>query len=729
MKKIIGFIICILLILASSYSVLGINEEKNKLKNNSEVIFLEELPLPTGLFDWPMFRYGLNNSGFSPSPSPDDNTTLWSKDLSWWLESNPTLKDERLFIMGIEPQAGGYLYCLNPFTGGEIWNTSVPEEVFGSPTVVNDRVYVLGMYISIYCYDANTGEEIWSCSDYSGHCSPLVVNDKVYFGTIKGGEYLGGFHCHNATNGDLIWDFEIGISYEACSPAYVDGKVYIGNDDGIFYCLDAENGDEIWNYSKIEHGIWSSPSVYNDKVYFAVDKLYCLNASNGVEIWNVSGIITASSPAVAYGKVYIGNGYVDGKFYCFDPDTGDEIWHTRDSLGPMNWIDPAIADEKIYIVSDGNPGKFNCLDAYTGDIIWQFDFNGSGCFSSPAIAYGNAYVGSITDGYLYAFGIHNERPNTPQKPEGPSEGDWYVEYTFNSSTTDPEGNQIHYLFDWDDGTNSGWIGPYASGKKVSESHSWTKGGDYKIRVKAHDGRRESNWSDPLTISIIEENLPPYKPSNPIPTNNSENVSIYADLKWDGGDPNSEDTVVYDIYFGTTSPPPLVAENITEETYDPGTMEIKTMYYWQIIAEDSQGLTTEGQIWNFKTEEYLNEPPTPPDIDGPEKGIPDTSYEYGFTSFDPESHDIAEYIINWGGDTSNETITGPFGSGVEVFASHSWSEKGTFTIKAKAIEISGAESNWSEFNVKIPRTRASFNPLFYWLWERFPLLEKLLNIIF
>jgi len=63
-----------------------------------------------------------------------------------------------------------------------------------------------------------------------------------------------------------------------------------------------------------------------------------------------------------------------------------------------------------------------------------------------------------------------------------------------------------------DGNNSGWIGAYGSGTTVNASHIWTEAGDYEIRAKAHDGRRESNWSNPLTIHIIEVNLPPDAPT-------------------------------------------------------------------------------------------------------------------------------------------------------------------------------------------------------------------------
>jgi len=40
----------------------------------------------------------------------------------------------------------------------------------------------------------------------------------------------------------------------------------------------------------------------------------------------------------------------------------------------------------------------------------------------------------------------------------------------------------------------------------------------------------------------------------------------------------------------------------DTTYDPGTLEYETTYYWQIIATDEYDASTDGPIWHFTTEE-------------------------------------------------------------------------------------------------------------------------------
>jgi len=98
----------------------------------------------------------------------------------------------------------------------------------------------------------------------------------------------------------------------------------------------------------------------------------------------------------------------------------------------------------------------------------------------------------------------SEPPETPQRPEGPTEGIVGVEYTFSTSTTDPEGEQVYYKWDWGDGNSSDWLGPYDSGATVYASHAWGEAGTYNIKVKAKDlHAEESGWSDPKTIYIVD----------------------------------------------------------------------------------------------------------------------------------------------------------------------------------------------------------------------------------
>ena len=119
---------------------------------------------------------------------------------------------------------------------------------------------------------------------------------------------------------------------------------------------------------------------------------------------------------------------------------------------------------------------------------------------------------------------------------------------------------------------------------------------------------------------------------------------------------------------------------------------------------------------------INNPPEAPLIDGPPSGKVDVEYEYTFNATDPEG-DPVMYFIDWG---DNDTEWTEFSdSGEEITLKHSWIEEGEYIIKAKAKDINDAESDLSEFEIEIPRTRASYYHCFEWLLERFPILERLL----
>lgn len=97
----------------------------------------------------------------------------------------------------------------------------------------------------------------------------------------------------------------------------------------------------------------------------------------------------------------------------------------------------------------------------------------------------------------------NDPPYKPSTPIGKINGNPGKTYTYSTSTNDPDDNShIWYWFDWGDGINSGWVGPYASGATLNASHIWSVKGTYSIKVKAKDVfYAESDWSDPLEVTM------------------------------------------------------------------------------------------------------------------------------------------------------------------------------------------------------------------------------------
>ena len=101
----------------------------------------------------------------------------------------------------------------------------------------------------------------------------------------------------------------------------------------------------------------------------------------------------------------------------------------------------------------------------------------------------------------------NVKPNKPQKPSGITKGKPGISYNFSTSTTDPNGDQLRYLFDWGDNSTSGWLDILESGEICKATHVFEDSGVYEIKVKAKDtDELESEWSETLSVEIIRPTL-------------------------------------------------------------------------------------------------------------------------------------------------------------------------------------------------------------------------------
>lgn len=170
-------------------------------------------------------------------------------------------------------------------------------------------------------------------------------------------------------------------------------------------------------------------------------------------------------------------------------------------------------------------------------------------------------------------------------------------------------------------------------------------------------------------AVVESDEPPYKPSNPYPPNNSTGVPIDANLSWTGGDPDPGDTVTYDVYFEAedTTPDELVSDDQPGTTYNPGTLNYNTNYYWKIVATDRWGKSTTSDVWNFTTKN-LNTPPNIPSNPLPENHATGVSVNTNLSWIggDPDIGDTVTHDIYFGtctspplvSDNQTETSYGP-----------------------------------------------------------------------
>ena len=112
----------------------------------------------------------------------------------------------------------------------------------------------------------------------------------------------------------------------------------------------------------------------------------------------------------------------------------------------------------------------------------------------------------------------------------------------------------------------------------------------------------------------------------------------------------------------------------------------------------------------------NTPPNKPEISGKNKGKPGQEYTYTFTATDIDE-DMIYYYINWS-DSTTIQLHGPYHSGEAVTLKHTWSEKGTYTVKAQTWDAYFFKSDWETLEVTMLKTS---NTIFYQLLLR--LFEK------
>jgi len=97
-------------------------------------------------------------------------------------------------------------------------------------------------------------------------------------------------------------------------------------------------------------------------------------------------------------------------------------------------------------------------------------------------------------------------PSTPSRLTGPQKGVTGQTYSFSSTIGSLCDDTLYLLYDWGDGTYSGWLGPYSS-DTIEAFHVWNSKGSYTIRVKARNCfGAQSEWSKPHLFSVDRKKI-------------------------------------------------------------------------------------------------------------------------------------------------------------------------------------------------------------------------------
>jgi len=453
---------------------------------------------------------------------------------------------------------------------------------------------------------------------------------------------------------------------------------------------------EKWRFKCNWDMIYSSPAIDNNgTIYVGFSGEHCTVAINpdGTEKWRANMGSVQSSPAIgSNGIIYIGTDA--GRLYAIFPNGTIQWWI---SVGQgWTYSSPAIDTNGIIYCASVIGSQLVAIYP-NGTIKWVFKTNGW-IYSSPAIADdGTIYVGS-NDYNLYA--IHNN---------GTLKWKYHACDCIQSPPSiDSSGNV--YFGSWDDylyclDPNGTLRWKYNVGT-TEVSPAFSLDGDIIATGNCDVFCFSSNGTKKWTFHTNGNTL--Y--SSPLIDAHSDIYCASCDGNLYAFNKNGNLRWTFPAH-GSIESSPVIAED--------GTIYICGSFAGSGSTPDYSYLYALGSMNDTQ--------PALPTITGDATGHVRHSYNYTIRSTDPDN-DTLSYYIDWGdGTTTNWTTPTP--SGQSIVQSHTWEKRGTYTIKVKARDEHGRESDWGTLTIKMPYEPPRF-PIIHWLLDRFPnafpLLRRLLD---
>lgn len=248
----------------------------------------------------------------------NDGTLIWQFKAGFEIDGSVMEKDGRIYF-GCEDRS---FYCLNLEDGSLVYKTPLGGSMEGSGTAVDGRIYIGTESGQLYCLNQADGKIIWQAPIGAGADSdstPAVNGDFVYTAAEDG--YV---RCYRKDNGEEVWKWKSdpggsgsgGRGGFWASPIIVDGKMYIGSDNGFMYCLTVDQPSVVWK-TRMHMAVWGT-APYVDGKLIVPDKagwISTLDARDGRKISEIKiGDSVNSTPAVLNGRIYIGA--FMGGLYC-----------------------------------------------------------------------------------------------------------------------------------------------------------------------------------------------------------------------------------------------------------------------------------------------------------------------------------------------------------------------------------------------------------------------------
>ena len=372
------------------------------------LIAISVLLLPAAA-EYPMFHLSPERTGNVSGDAPVTGDLLWKTALhdTGYVGGGTCIAGGRVYVSNwagwpITDERG--LYCLNETTGEIIWQNPIGGMGgVSTPAISGDHMFVGSCTGDLYCVNASDGTTVWNRMIEPnplywgvGSC-PLIYDGVIFVNTVSDGalyafDFDGSELWKIATTTGSYSGGSSAIYY--ISPAAYDGMVFFGGAGPALYCVDIATHDEVWNFST-SGTISTTPAISGGIIYFATEeRMYALDL-DGQEVWNRSMRCRLSSPAVAHGRVYIGD--LDKHLNCLDSGNGSTIW--CESVDGAVKSSPVVAGGMVYITE--YTGTVYGFDADCGTLVWSGDTEGFN-IAQPAVSDGILFIGSDS-GYLYAF--------------------------------------------------------------------------------------------------------------------------------------------------------------------------------------------------------------------------------------------------------------------------------------------------------------------------------------
>ncbi|MWG36844.1 outer membrane protein assembly factor BamB family protein [Halomarina oriensis] len=185
--------------------------------------------------DWPMPRYDVEHTGYSPNALGPRESVRERWSVSEWVASGtPAIVDGTVYFPTAES-----LLALDAETGERVWEYAPESQPWpSSPSVHDGLVYVSAVDEgTVAALDAETGEEVWRDTNTTGVAAPpyLWVGEHVGTPSVVVGGEDGVLAFLDPTTGETVWETDLFGAITTI--AYHRTQHYVGTRGGDVYAF------------------------------------------------------------------------------------------------------------------------------------------------------------------------------------------------------------------------------------------------------------------------------------------------------------------------------------------------------------------------------------------------------------------------------------------------------------------------------------------------------------